>query len=414
MNLRPIPVLIALLGFGCADDIHEVAHSTLALAEHEGDSTVDQRIRKIQGELRKRPTLAKLEQLGWSFVAKARRSYDEGWYRYAQACADWMQQLDRDAASGKLLRGHVLHSMHRFAEAERIARELTAARDGVFDHGLLGDVLLDRGRLKEAIASYQRMLDLRPCLQSYARAAHARWLLGDHAGARQLNDLALRSGSQRAPEALAWVHVRQARALEQLGDTKGRDRHLEDAMRAIPGYAPALLLQGLAARGRDAVAQLREAARRNPLPEYQWALADGLHDVGQEQEAREVEAELERHGAEADPRTYAVYLVTRGRRLDEAQRLIDAELEARRDVFTLDAKAWLLHRQGRSKEAAELVARIAKVGTRHPRLDLHRALILRGLGRAAEAASALQRAQRDRVLLMPSERRLLDEAMTTH
>ena len=69
--------------------------------------------------------------------------------------------------------------MHRFGEAEAIARRLVTMREFVLDFGLLGDVLMEQGRLSEAAAAYQKMIDLKPFYQSYTRAAHLRWLKGD-------------------------------------------------------------------------------------------------------------------------------------------------------------------------------------------------------------------------------------------
>jgi hypothetical protein len=39
-----------------------------------------------------------------------------------------------------LLRGHALHSQHRFHEAEALAQQLVAKRGLGFDYGLLGDI----------------------------------------------------------------------------------------------------------------------------------------------------------------------------------------------------------------------------------------------------------------------------------
>ena len=48
-----------------------------------------------------------------------------------------------------------------------------------FDYGLLGDALLEQGRLDEAINFYQKMVDMRPGLQAYSRIAYVRWLTGE-------------------------------------------------------------------------------------------------------------------------------------------------------------------------------------------------------------------------------------------
>ena len=56
-------------------------------------------------------------------------------------------------------------------------------RTVVLDYGLLGDALMEQGRLDEAAAAYQQMIDLKPFYQSYTRAAHVRWMKGDLEGA---------------------------------------------------------------------------------------------------------------------------------------------------------------------------------------------------------------------------------------
>jgi len=49
------------------------------------------------------------------------------------------------------------------------------------------------------------MIDIRPCLQTYARVAHVRWLKGDLDGAIELMEQAVKAGSTREPEPAAWV-----------------------------------------------------------------------------------------------------------------------------------------------------------------------------------------------------------------
>ena len=83
-------------------------------------------------------------------------------------------QVGASSPEAMLLRGHALHQMHRFTEAEPIARELVKTRGLAFDFGLLGDVLMEQGKLKEAIDAYQKMMDQKPNTQAYSRAAHIR------------------------------------------------------------------------------------------------------------------------------------------------------------------------------------------------------------------------------------------------
>ena len=86
-----------------------------------------------------------------------------------------------DSPDAMLLRGHVLHQFHRFKEAEALARQLVAVRSLPYDYGLLGDSLMEQGRLTDAIPAYQTMLNLKPGFESFVRAAHMRWLKGKFA-----------------------------------------------------------------------------------------------------------------------------------------------------------------------------------------------------------------------------------------
>src|SRR4029077_4652122 len=112
-----------------------------------------------------------------------RESFDPGYYKLAEQCALCLESRQAHATEALLLRGHVLQNLHRFKEAEPLARELVARRGLSFDYGLLGDVLMEQGQLNEAVEAYQKMVDEKPDMQAYARIGHLRWLKGDLEGA---------------------------------------------------------------------------------------------------------------------------------------------------------------------------------------------------------------------------------------
>ncbi len=109
-----------------------------------------------------------------------------------------------------LLRAHVLQNLHRFKESETLARRLVQQRGLSFDYGLLGDALMEQGKLSDAVEAYQRMMNLKPDLRAYARAAHMRWLKGDLAGAIEAMQLAVSAASPQDAESAAWVNTRLA------------------------------------------------------------------------------------------------------------------------------------------------------------------------------------------------------------
>ena len=322
-----------------------------------------------------------------------------------------MDSKQPEAASALLLRGHVLHNLHRFQEAEAVARKLLAVRQAPFDYGLLGDTLMEQGKLDEAAGAYQQMIDLKPSPHSYLRAAHLRWLKGDLAGAIPVMKMAARSSGPRDAESAAWIYTRLSALELQSGDFEEALRAADVALGFQAAYAPALFAKGrtLLAQGRypEAVEMLEAAASRNPLPEYQWLLADTLRSVDRLTEADQVEAELKRAGRTQDPRALALFLSTRGEQTADALRFAREELEARSDVFTFDALAWALHRAGETEDARGAIARALAEGTEDARLFFHAGAIAAAAGRRGEAADWTQRSYAIRQMLYPSERRQL-------
>src|SRR5215813_11961631 len=138
---------------------------TIALAPQTGDNRTDREISRLQQRIREaRDIELTLEQLGWAFVTKARESFDPGFYKLAEQCALGIEKRNPQNQAAMLLRGHVLQNLHQFKESEALARRLVDQRGLGFDYGLLGDALMEQGRLKEAVEAYQRMMNLKPDL----------------------------------------------------------------------------------------------------------------------------------------------------------------------------------------------------------------------------------------------------------
>jgi tetratricopeptide (TPR) repeat protein len=154
---------------------------------------------------------------------------------------------------------------------------------------------------------------------------------------------------------------------------------------------------------------LRRAARNNPLPEYQWALAEALRDAGRADEARTVEAQLAQQGGATDPRTFALYLTSRGQQIETAIRLAEKELTVRSDVFTLDTLAWSLAAAGKIEEARSAMERALAEGTKDARLFYHAGVIAAAAGEKQKAREWLGKASEIRQMLLPSERQKLSQ-----
>jgi tetratricopeptide (TPR) repeat protein len=388
----------------------------LLLAVQTGDSRIDKEISRLQQQIRSRRNLQPgLEQLGWAFVAKARESFDPGFYKLAEQCARCIEKQNPQSQEAMLLRAHVLENLHRFKESETLARRLVQQRGLSFEYGLLGDALMEQGKLSDAVEAYQRMMNLKPDLRAYARAAHMRWLKGDLAGAIEAMQLAVSAASPSDAESAAWVNTRLAFYEFQAGRVDVAEQRCAFALSLQNNYAPTLLLRGkmLLARNRlrEAVDALRSAAKLNPLPEYQWTLAEALRATGRENEASGIEAELRKHGASSDPRTLALFFATRHENPGTALRLARTELDSRSDVFTHDALAWSLAAAGNLAEAYNEIQRALAEGTEDARLFFHAAVIASKAGYEADAERWLRKASELSQLLLPSERNELQNAV---
>jgi tetratricopeptide (TPR) repeat protein len=373
------------------------------------DTSIDQAIQQQQAVIMKGRSsdAAGFERLGWLFVKKARLSFDAGFYKLAEQCAACLEARGASGPDTLLLRAHVLQSLHHFSAAEAVARELVKLRERPFDYGVLGDILIDQGKLHEGAAAYQKMVDLRPDLQSYARAAHVRWLTGDLDGAIELMQLATTAGSPNDPESAAWAFTRLSLYQLQRGATKQAMQSSEAALALQSDYAPAMLARGriLLAVNRpgDAVVELRRAVNLNPLPEYQWTLADALALTGDRNQAAEIESQIVERSTE-DPRMLSLFLATRQIDVERAVQLAQQELTNRGDVFTLDALAWALAAAGRSSEAQQYSNKALSQGTNDPRLYLHAGVIAALNHDNRQAKQWLQKAAAMQQMLLPCER----------
>jgi hypothetical protein len=161
----------------------------------------------------------------------------------------------------------------------------------------------------------------------------------------------------------------------------------------------------------DALVSLRRAAELNPLPEYQWWLADALRLAGRHEAAAGVEELIKARGAASDPRTLALFLATRGDEPARALRLARDERDTRADPLTLDALAWAFAATGEWNKAAAAMRLALAENTADARLLLHAATIAAACGERDSARGHAERARRFAATLTPSERRMLEATL---
>ncbi|GAC1393969.1 MAG: hypothetical protein NVSMB47_02220 [Polyangiales bacterium] len=376
----------------------------LALAPPVGMSKVDQQIVQRQTMLQRAPnTTAEWIILGELWVRKAREAADPGFYLNAQACADVALSIEPSNRLALDLRAMVLLNDHKFEEARKLSQSILADHpDDPTALGNLSDALLELGRFEEAATAVQTMIDLKPNLPSYSRASYIRWLQGDQAAAILIVRQAMDSGrDSHDPEPLAWVTVQAAMLFWHVGDYPGADAGFDRALALFKDYPPALVGKARVALtrndGKQAADLLTRAYAQSPLVETAWLLGDARTLAGDEAGAKQAYADVEKHGKLGDGRTLAAYWTTKNVNAPAALALMDHERTIRGDLYTDDAYAWALYRNGRFPEAKTAIDHALRLGTRDAKLLYHSGAIRIALGDKA----AGEKIVRDALALNP-------------
>lgn len=275
---------------------------------------------------------------------------------------------------------------HEFPAVERGARELLDEnpRD-VTAWALLGDALMELGRYDEAGEAYRRSLGRRIHPDAASRIAWHRFVTGDAPEAVRWMKLAVEAGSVN-DHTQAWLLVELAEMQWKLDRPAEARESVEQALKLAPGSHRAHAVYARILRPSDAArarAEMERALAIVPLAEYaaelalwetspaaaakRWQYAEGLEKIARAQ-------------GERANRVLAVLYSDAGRNLERALELVEAEYEVRNDVFSHDARAWVLHKLGRHEEAKVWMDKALALGTPEPAFRRHAAEIAKALG----------------------------------
>lgn len=279
-----------------APPVERGSPAALCLQAPQGAAAADEHLRAAQKRARGQTAPGPFVDAGHAWVRKARSEFRPALYLNADGCAQAvLERHPRDGAALGL-RGLVLLDGHRFAQARDLARAVLA-RDpsDLMAWGVLSDAQLELGELDAAMDAAQRLLDLKPSLAAYGRAAHLRFLQGDVLGAKQLYAQAIAAGRrQRDREPSAWMLVQAALLFLHQGDHAGADAGFDLALSELPAYAPALEGKGRVALARgapkEAARWLARALAKRPVAETAWLLGEAHTRAGDVRAAEQARA----------------------------------------------------------------------------------------------------------------------------
>ena len=383
------------------DDEPTTAPGPRAAVVHSG---VQRTVTAAQDRLRRMPGDADTwALLGSAYVEQARITGDPTYYGKAQGALETsLRHKPEGNGTAHLGLGALANARHDFTAARDHAEHaLTVLPDTAEAHGVLADALTQLGAAEQARDAVQRMLDLEPGVPAFTRAAYDFEQRGQVDSARQALTRGLDAASSPADTLFCRYHLGEL-AFDN-GDLDEASAQYEQGLLLDP-LDPASL-QGrakvAAARGRldEALAGYAALVARVPSPQYLLEHAVLLRTAGRLQDADrqfEVLAQHERLLAAAGGTDDLAASVAAADRGDPAAALAAAEREwsRRQHPLVADALAWALHLAGRDAAAIGYADRAAATGWRNATFAYHRGIILRALGRATEAADALDLALR--------------------
>jgi tetratricopeptide (TPR) repeat protein len=375
-------------------------------------------IRTMQSRVARSPNDAKgYAGLGAAFFQLARETGDVENYGLAEQSLTKSLELvstDVSAASPLATMAEVCMGEHRFQDALVYAeRALSLGSGDLSSFAIAGDAYADMGEYDKAANAYSRLTTPDKTTPQWSasyvrdsRTAYLKFISGDTDGAFRLMQSAVAAGSElRLPkENLAWLYFELGEYSYLKGDTAAANNAYLAALTIHPGDYRALAGLGKVrageGKGAEAITLYKSAIAVVPMPTYIAELGDLYARTGDAAEAKKQYQLVEYIGLLGHinqvlhNRDLALFYADHDTKLAQSLALARKEFEVRHDVYTWDALAWALYKNGKYQDAQDAIRHALRFGTKDPMLLFHAGMISSGLGENVQAQDQLAEAIR--------------------
>ncbi len=396
---------------------YQDALSPAAQARIVASSATDKQIVAMQDRVKKAPgDYAGYDALGAAFFQKARETGDITYYDLAEQTLKKSTDLvpqDFRAADPLVHMCLVYMGEHRFSDVLTYAQKAAALGSGnLAAFAVEGDAYTDMGNYDQASAAYRTVETLggavaSPLQLSYmldSRKAYLSFLHGDSSGAIRLMNSAIAAAlqTQEPRENLAWLYFELGERYFQAGDLANAERSYGAGIttdpnhyRSLAGLAKVRVAQG---RFEESIQLYQRSIAIIPFPPYVAELGDVYAKIGKPKEAQqqydlvEYIAHLSKLNQVLANRELALFYADHEIKLAEALTFARKELEVRHDIYTWDALAWVLYKNGQIEEAARAMKNALSLNTNDSLLLFHAGMIYHTLGQDSDSEQFLSRA----------------------
>jgi tetratricopeptide (TPR) repeat protein len=353
--------------------------------------------------------------LGAAFFQRARETGDVEDFQQAEQALNRSLDLnsaDFSAAPAYSTMAEVCMGEHRFSDAVTYAQKALSLGSGdLSPFAIVGDANADMGEYERAAIAYSRLdvsgvsaADPHNVYVRDSRTSYLKFVSGDTRGAIRLMQSAVAAGTEaRLPaENLAWLYYELGEYESQAGDVAAANSAYLTALTIHPGDYRAMAglgkLRGNQGRYAEAIKLYQSAVAVVPMPMYVAELGDMYTRAGNSAEAKKQYQLVEYIGLLGHinqvlhNRDLALFYADHDIKLDEALILAHKEFEVRHDIYTWDALAWALYKNGKYQDASDAMQNALRPGARDALLFFHAGMIASRLGQIIQAKERLQTA----------------------
>jgi tetratricopeptide (TPR) repeat protein len=373
-------------------------------------------IQTMQSRVQRDPkNPAAYSSLGAAFFQRARETGDVEDFQLAEQALNKslaLNNADFSAEPAYSTMAEVCMGEHRFSDAITYAQKALALGSGdLSSFAIVGDANADMGEYERAAIAYSRLdtsgeaaAQPRNVYVLDSRTSYLKFISGDTPGAIRLMQSAVAAGTEaRLPaENLAWLYYELGEYEFQAGDIGAANHAYLTALNIHPGDYRALAglgkLRGTQGRYDEAIKLYQSAIAVVPMPMFVAELGDIYNRADNPAEAKKQYQLVEYIGRLGHinqvlhNRDLALFYADHDMKLDEALALAHKEFEVRHDIYTWDALAWALYKNGKYQEARDASEHALRSGARDALLFFHAGMIASRLGQTSQARERLQTA----------------------
>ena len=340
--------------------------------------------------------------LGNALMQKVRETGDETQYRQAEYAYRQALAVRPKNVAATIGIAWVNGGLHRFGQSiEWAEKALDLDPQNPDAHGLIADAKVEFGDYEAAKEHIQKMLDNRPDLSSYSRAAHLLFLTGDVQKATWLMRMAIDAGGPYA-ENTAWCRAQLAMMLWNTGALSLAEQELDRALKTAPNNYYVLDAIGkIKSAQKDydtAIDYYTKAIIVTPNPKTLIALGDLYIIKGEREKADEqFRRVVKQHSHEGAHVHHGNILLARfyadhDRKLPEALKEAETVYMNYKNVFVTDTLAWCYYKNGRYEEARQAIQKALRWQTPDANIFFHAGMIYAKLSEYAVAQKYLYQA----------------------